>query len=102
MGAALELTTHEHRIGDLLVSHHRGERKTAVRAAIQAHLARSPFAGDTREGIVANWVASRCTDDVSDVVEEVLRQLVEEDVLERQPLPGGGFLYVGRGQASQR
>jgi hypothetical protein len=65
-----------------------------VRSAVRRHLARFPFAGDTREGIVASWLPVSGYDDARAFIDEVLAEMVRHGELEQQPLPDGAMLYV--------
>lgn len=84
----------ERSIGASLVPDPSGERCALVRDGIRAHLTRFPNAGDTQQGILANWLAEIRRDDAVAVIQDVLASMLSDGELVRSVLPGGGVFYA--------
>jgi hypothetical protein len=97
--SALDRHRREFGHGDAVVADERdASRAERLRDAIRQHLARCPLAGDTKRGIVANWVPRRGFEDAPQLIDVVVATMVEAGELEARHLPGGRQLYV-RGPA---
>jgi hypothetical protein len=75
----------------------RARLNEAIMRYVQAH----PLAGDTAEGILANWVPARGYERAPDHIEAVLAQLVAARRLRATRLPDGKILYVRSADPSE-
>lgn len=73
-------------------------RRAHLYEAILRHIRAHPLAGDTPEGILANWLPKSKPADASDYIDAVLNDLVANHFLRPMPLPDGKVLYL-RGDA---
>jgi hypothetical protein len=68
-------------------------RRQELRDAICAHLRVFPLAADTAEGVVASWLPEVGFEDAPDLIDQVLREMVELRLLAACTLPDGKTLY---------
>jgi hypothetical protein len=68
-------------------------RRQKLRDAICAHLRFFPLAADTAEGVVACWLPEVGFEDAPDLIDQVLKEMVEQRLLAARALPDGKTLY---------
>ena len=69
-------------------------QKRRVREAIVEHVQKYPEISDTARGIAQWWLPPTGFEHATDVIEDVLDELVQAGVLSRRPLPDGGVVYA--------
>jgi hypothetical protein len=65
--------------------------RNRLREAILRHLRAHPFAADTAEGIVSNWLVGFA--DARTYIDSVLEDMTQKSLLRAYRLPGGRVLY---------
>jgi hypothetical protein len=68
--------------------------KRRLREAIVHHVQRHPEVSDTARGIAQWWLPPTGFEQATDVIDDVLDELVQAGILSRRRLPDGGVVYA--------